>query len=289
MHISNQEPRVLRPSVFNGSSGLTSRVDSTWVQPYRRWRRTGSDVLLARPPSLLIDERWVLVCGARTGPQRDGGFLWIQLDETGWLQRAGSDAPGRHRLHVPRSGDVHPLPGHRCHLEAALAEVGRVLEGGGGGRVRAQTLVASAEQARALGFVSRRQSASMVPTSRSSCGRVAARSAARPALGDGTIDCRVRGLAGSGAHRGADLDDRRRDPPRNLWWRGASGRGRASGGSAGEPGALLRGQGATGRHRELLSASRAGRVLRAVGEGLLLRRRGLWELRVPVGERRKVG
>ena len=177
--------------------------------------------------------------------------------------------------------------GTDANLEAALAEVGRVLDAAGEDVSVRKTLVASAEQARALGFVSS-------PTIRVNGTdialelRVAALSAARPALAMAPltaevwvwqgqehteaptsmiVDAILRGIYGGGERAIAPLPVGA--VPENLA-RFFAGKERL---------ARLR----------VAAASRAGRVLRAVGEGLLLRRRELWELRVPVGERRKVG
>jgi len=81
--------------------------------------------------------------------------------------------------------------GTDANLEAALAEVGRVLEAAGVDVLVRKTLVASAEQARALGFVSsptiRVNGADIALELRqSSCAECGEACAC-----DGTIDCRV--------------------------------------------------------------------------------------------------
>jgi Domain of unknown function (DUF2703) len=81
--------------------------------------------------------------------------------------------------------------GTDANLEAALAEVGRVLEAAGADVSVRKTLVASAEQARALGFVSSPTirvngtdiALELRESSCAECGEVCAC--------DGTIDCRV--------------------------------------------------------------------------------------------------
>ena len=136
--------------------------------------------------------------------------------------------------------------GTDANLEAALAEVGRVLQATGAEVVMRKTLVASAEQARMLGFMSsptirvggKDIALELRESSCAECGE---------ACGcDGAIDCRVwiwQGQVHNAAPTAMIVDAILRE----VYGAGERALAPVPGATAREPGALLRRQGATVR------------------------------------------
>lgn len=167
--------------------------------------------------------------------------------------------------------------GTDANLEAALVEVKRILDATGVDISVRKTLVGSAEQANALGFVSsptirvndQDVALELRESSCAECGE---------ACGcDGAIDCRVwvwRGQEYTVAPTAMIVDTILREVYGGMARVGPQNP--VDGQCARELDTLLRRQGpAGGRAGQLLFSDRAGRVLRAIAEGVMLRRSGL--------------